>query len=67
MRTTITIPDDLYCEVSGFGREKNASRTVVQALREFLRQKRAKQLMAKAGKVPLSIDAKKLRELRNAR
>jgi len=67
MRTTITIPDTLFREVQGKHHTDTPSRTIIRVFQDFLRRQKARQLMSKAGNVEMTIDRKKLRELRDAR
>jgi len=67
MRTTLTIPDDLYREASSYVEKNTPSKTIVQVFNEFIRQKKKQKLMAMAGKAELSIDLKGLRKQRNER
>jgi Arc/MetJ family transcription regulator len=67
MRTTITVPDSLFREVQRDTGGRNASKTILAVLKDYLRRKKIRRLLSMAGKVKLDIDQDKLRALRDSR
>ena len=51
MRATLNIPDDLVAEVQKISGEKSKTRAITIAMKEFVRQKKIKELIALAGKI----------------
>ena len=67
MRTTITVPDSLFRQVQRDTGGRNASQTVLAVIKDYLRHKKIRRLLAMAGKVKLDIDRDRLRALRDGR
>jgi len=63
MRATLNIPDDLISEVQKATGEKSKTKAIAIAMKEFIRQKKIKQLIALRGKVQIDYDWKKEKEL----
>ncbi|MBI4690331.1 MAG: type II toxin-antitoxin system VapB family antitoxin [Nitrospirae bacterium] len=51
MRATLNIPDDLISEVRKATGEKSKTKAITIAMKEFIRQKKIKQLIALRGKI----------------
>ena len=58
MRATLNIPDDLIEKVQKLSGEKSKTRAITVAMREYIRQKKVKDLLALRGKHNLSFDWK---------
>jgi len=58
MRATLNIPDELIKTVQRLSGEKSKTRAITVAMQEYIRQKKAKDLLALKGKVSLSFDWK---------
>jgi Arc/MetJ family transcription regulator len=67
MRTTITVPDDLFAAVRESLGNPSPSQTVTQAFREFIRQRKIRKMIAQAGKVDLDLTQEQLQAMRSAR
>jgi len=63
MRATLNIPDDLLAEVQKITGEKSKTKAITIAMREYIRQKRIKELIALRGKVQIDYDWEKEEEL----
>ncbi len=63
MRATLNIPDDLISEVQKATGEKSKTRAITIAMREFIRQKKIKQLLALRGKIQIDYNWEKEEEL----
>ena len=63
MRATLNIPDDLISEVQKATGEKSKTKAITTAMKEFVRQKKIKQLIALRGKVQIDYDWEKEEEL----
>jgi len=63
MRATLNIPDDLLSEVQKLTGEKSKTRAITIAMKEYVRQKRIKELLALRGKIQIDYDWKKEEEL----
>ncbi len=53
MRATLNIPDDLMAEVQKATGEKSKTKAITAAMKEFIRQKQIKKLLALRGKVQI--------------
>ena len=51
MRTTLNIPNDLIAEVQKITGEKSKTKAITIAMKEFVRQKKVKKLIALRGKI----------------
>ena len=63
MRVTLNIPDDLLAEVQKITGEKSKTKAITIAMREYIRQKRKKELIALRGKIQIDYDWEKEEEL----
>ena len=63
MRATLNIPDDLLAEVQKITGEKSKTKAITIAMREYIRQKRIKELIALRGKIQIDYDWEKEEEL----
>jgi len=63
MRATLNIPDDLLAEVQKITGEKSKTKAITIAMREYIRQKRKKELIALRGKIQIDYDWEKEEEL----
>ncbi|HAG49922.1 MAG TPA: DUF2191 domain-containing protein [Deltaproteobacteria bacterium] len=63
MCATLNIPDDLVSEVQKATGQKSKTKAITTAMKEFVRQKKIKQLIALRGKVQIDYDWKKEEEL----
>jgi len=63
MRATLNIPDDLMTEVQKATGEKSKTKAITVAKKEFIRQKKIKQLLALRGKIQIDYDWEKEEEL----
>jgi len=63
MRATLNIPDELLSEVQKVTGEKSKTKAITIAMKEFIRQKKIKQLLALRGKIQIDYDWKKEEEL----
>ena len=63
MRATLNIPDDLLSEVQKLTGEKSKTRAITIAMKEYVRQKRIKELLALRGKIQIDYDWEKEEEL----
>ena len=53
MRATLNIPDDLLSEVQKLTGEKSKTKAITIAIKEYVRQKRIKELLALRGKIQI--------------
>jgi hypothetical protein len=53
MRATLNIPDDLLSEVQKLTGEKSKTKAITIAMKEYVRQKRIKELLALRGKIQI--------------
>ena len=53
MRATLNIPDNLMAEVQKLSGEKSKTKAITTAMKEFVRQKRIKELLALRGKIQI--------------
>jgi metal-responsive CopG/Arc/MetJ family transcriptional regulator len=63
MRATLNIPDDLLAEVQKITGEKSKTKAITIAMREYIRQKKIKELIALRGKIQIDYDWEKEEEL----
>ncbi len=63
MRATLNIPDDLLEEVQKLSGEKSKTKAITIAMREFIRQKKIKELISLAGKIEIDDVTEELEEL----
>ncbi len=63
MRATLNIPDDLLAEVQKITGEKSKTKAITIAMKEFIRQKKIKELIGLRGKIQIDYDWKKEEEL----
>lgn len=63
MRATLNIPDDLISEVQKITGEKSKTKAVTVAMKEYVRQKKIKELIALRGKIRIDYDWEKEEEL----
>lgn len=62
MRATLNIPDDLLSDVQKITGEKSKTKAITVAMKEFIRQKKIKELIALRGKVQIDYDWQKEEE-----
>ena len=67
MRTTINIPDNLFQEARKLVNGESPTKTVITVFKEFLKQRKIRSLINKAGRVSLDLDQDKLSKLRRNR
>ena len=53
MRATLNIPDELLSEVQKISGERSKTKAIVIALKEFIRHKKIKELIALRGKIQI--------------
>ncbi|OGW53289.1 MAG: hypothetical protein A2Y81_12605 [Nitrospirae bacterium RBG_13_43_8] len=63
MRATLNIPDNLLEEVQKITGEKSKTKAITIAMREYIRQKRIKELIALRGKIQIDYDWEKEEKL----
>ena len=63
MRATLNIPDDLLSLVQKITGEKSKTKAITIAMKEYIRQKRIKELLALRGKIQIDYDWEKEEEL----
>lgn len=68
MRATLNIPDELVSEVQKISGEKSKTKAIVVAMKEFVRQKKVKELLALRGKIQVEdvteeLEALEIREM----
>lgn len=63
MRATLNIPDNLIEEVQKITGEKSKTKAITIAMKEYIRQKRIKELIALRGKLQIDYDWEKEEEL----
>jgi hypothetical protein len=59
MRATLNIPDDLLSEVQKMSGEKSKTKAITIAMKEFVRQKKIKELISLRGKIKIDYDWEK--------
>jgi len=62
MRATLNIPDDLLSEVQKITGEKSKTKAITVAMKEYIRQKKVKELLALRGKIKIDYDWEKEEE-----
>ncbi len=62
MRATLNIPDELLSDVQKVTGEKSKTKAITIAMKEFIRQKKIKELIALRGKVKIDYDWQKEEE-----
>jgi metal-responsive CopG/Arc/MetJ family transcriptional regulator len=62
MRATLNIPDDLLDKVQKITGEKSKTKAITTAMKEFVRQKKIKELIALRGKIHIDYDWEKEEE-----
>lgn len=63
MRATLNIPDDLLSQVQKITGEKSKTKAITTAMKEYIRQKKIKELIALRGKIHIDYDWEKEEEL----
>jgi hypothetical protein len=63
MRATLNIPDDILSEVQKISGEKSKTKAIVIAMKEFIREKKIRDLIALRGKIQIDYDWEKEEEL----
>ncbi|MEK6581986.1 MAG: type II toxin-antitoxin system VapB family antitoxin [Nitrospirota bacterium] len=63
MRATLNISDDLISEIQKATGEKSKTKAITIAMKEFIRQKKIKQLLALRGKIKIEDVTKELDKL----
>jgi hypothetical protein len=63
MRATLNIPDDLLLEVQEILGEKSKTKAIVTAMKEFIRQKKIKDLLSLRGNVKVEDVTENMEEL----
>ena len=63
MRATLNIPDDLLSEVQKITGEKSKTKAITIAMKEYLRQKKIKELIALRGKIKIEDVTEELENL----
>ena len=63
MRATLNIPDELISEVQKLSGEKSKTKAIIIAMKEFVRQKKIKELIALRGKIQIEDVTKELDKL----
>jgi metal-responsive CopG/Arc/MetJ family transcriptional regulator len=62
MRATLNIPNDLLDKVQKITGEKSKTKAITTAMKEFVRQKKIKELIALRGKIHIDYDWEKEEE-----
>ncbi len=65
MRATLNIPDNLLKEVQKISGEKSKTKAVTVAMKEFIRQKKIKELIALGGRIQVEDVTEELERLEN--
>lgn len=63
MRATLNIPDDLISEVQKLSGEKSKTKAITTAMKEFIKQKKIKELIALRGKIQIDDVTEELEKL----
>ncbi|MBE0426429.1 MAG: type II toxin-antitoxin system VapB family antitoxin [Nitrospirae bacterium] len=63
MRATLNIPDDLLSEVQKITGEKSKTKAITIAMKEYVRQKKIKKLLALRGKIKIEDVTEELENL----
>ena len=63
MRATLNIPDDILSEVQKISGEKSKTKAIVIAMKEFIREKKIRDLIALRGKIQIEDVTEELENL----
>jgi hypothetical protein len=63
MRATLNIPDDILSEVQKISGEKSKTKAIVIAMKEFIREKKIRDLLSLRGKIQIDYDWENEEEL----
>jgi len=63
LRATLNIPDNLLSEVQRISGEKSKTKAIIIAMKEFIRQKKIKELIALSGKIQIEDVTAEMEEL----
>jgi hypothetical protein len=63
MRATLNIPNDLLAEVQKITGEKSKTKAITIAMKEFIRQKKVKELISLRGKIQIEDVTEELERL----
>lgn len=63
MRATLNIPDDILAEVQKISGEKSKTKAIVIAMKEFIREKKIRDLIALRGKIQIEDVTEELENL----
>ena len=63
MRATLNIPDDLLAEVQKVSGEKSKTKAITIAMKEYIRQKKIKELISLRGKIQIEDVTEELERL----
>jgi hypothetical protein len=63
LRATLNIPDNLLSEVQKISGEKSKTKAIIIAMKEFIRQKKIKELIALSGKIQIEDVTAEMEEL----
>jgi hypothetical protein len=63
LRATLNIPDNLLSEVQKISGEKSKTKAIIIAMKEFIRQKKIKELIALSGKIQIEDVSAEMEEL----
>lgn len=63
MRATLNIPDDILSEVQKISGEKSKTKAIVIAMKEFIREKKMRDLIALRGKIQIEDVTEELEKL----
>jgi hypothetical protein len=63
MRATLNIPDELLSEVQKITGEKSKTKAITTAMKEYIRQKKIKELIALRGKIQIEDVTEELENL----
>lgn len=59
MRATLNIPDDLIDKVQKVTNQKSKTKAIIQAMEEFIRMNKIKELISQRGKIKIEYDWEK--------
>jgi len=63
MRATLNIPDDILSEVQKISGEKSKTKAIVIAMKEFIREKKIRDLISLRGKIQIEDVTEELENL----
>ena len=63
MRATLNIPDDILAEVQKISGEKSKTKAIIIAMKEFIREKKIRDLIALRGKIQIEDVTEELEDL----